>query len=480
MATELKLNGIPKNGGFLLSNKGPIDVRTVVTEYSHLSDLISGNRGYVGMLVYVNSNDNNKGLYICESITDGGSWKPVATSSSTGDISLEGYATEKYVDEAIENIDIPEVDLGGYSKIDHTHTYKPSFSKSIYHDAGGTHAVNFLTVDYSSYDGNKGTYFKLDATCCHGNGVSYQFLEEIVAGVTSTGNVSLAINKSCQQECSSFDGRSSYYGDVFAVKDETNKKVHFYILGGQWCNSLYTDLTPIGSATIEGVTQHTGYMSSCPYATVQNGEKIWALGCGNTCHDYLPLSGGNIEGPLSARSFSTDGTVSANMLSASIFKSDETEAALQFSHSNEVNFGSNGDTIYLGYQNRLSTTGAVSKYNFGCSNGDSGARGGTIYCGDVYVDNGTTKVSREHSHPYLKTDTSGEQSVLGVINAAGFKGNSFSSPSKGTSGPCLTTSENGIYYGKTAATATSEIATKADIESLIEISDDGKTLTINI
>jgi hypothetical protein len=73
MATELKLNGIPKNGGFLLSNKGPIDVRTVVTEYSHLSDLISGNRGYVGMLVYVNSNDSNKGLYICESITSGGS-----------------------------------------------------------------------------------------------------------------------------------------------------------------------------------------------------------------------------------------------------------------------------------------------------------------------------------------------------------------------------------------------------------------------
>lgn len=103
MATELKLNGIPKNGGFLLSNKGPIDVRTVVTEYSHLSDLISGNRGYVGMLVYVNSNDSNKGLYICESITSGGSWKPVATSSSTGDISLDGYATEEYVDNAIGN-----------------------------------------------------------------------------------------------------------------------------------------------------------------------------------------------------------------------------------------------------------------------------------------------------------------------------------------------------------------------------------------
>ena len=172
----------------------------------------------------------------------------------------------------------------GAARSDHTHAYKPSFNKSIYHNAGGNpHAIKFITVDYSGYGSEKGAYFKLDATCCHGNGISYQFLEEVIAGVNQNGDVSLAVNKSCQVACNSVDGRSSYYGDVFAVKDTTNKKVYFYILGGQWCQSLYTDLTPIGSATVDGVTQHTGNMS-----TYSSGTKIWAQGCGSTCHDYLP------------------------------------------------------------------------------------------------------------------------------------------------------------------------------------------------
>jgi hypothetical protein len=69
---NLKLTGIGKNGGFLLSNKGPLDVRTVVTEYNHLADLVSGNRAYAGMLVYVNSSDDKKGLYICENLNETG------------------------------------------------------------------------------------------------------------------------------------------------------------------------------------------------------------------------------------------------------------------------------------------------------------------------------------------------------------------------------------------------------------------------
>jgi hypothetical protein len=164
----------------------------------------------------------------------------VATSTTVGDIeipSLDEYATKDYVTEAIDNIDIPEVDLSGYSKIDHTHTYKPSFSKSIYHGAGNPQLINFITVDYSTYTSGYAAYFKLDATSCHGNGVSYQFLEEIIIGVTATGDVSLAINKSCQQACGQVDGIERYFGDVFAVKDETNKKVYFYILGGQYCHS---------------------------------------------------------------------------------------------------------------------------------------------------------------------------------------------------------------------------------------------------
>lgn len=299
----MELKGIKLISGFALNSNQPLDSRAIVSSISELSSLVTEDIAYIGMIVYVNSNDDKKGLYVY----NGESWKPVATSASQGDI------------------EIPEVDLTGYA-----------------------------TEQY--------------------------------------------------------------------VKDEIAKI------------------------------------------------------------DYLPISGGNVNGSLSAYNFSTDGTVSANEVSAFMFKSDNTEAALQVGHSNEVSFGSNGDTIYLGYENRLGTSGAVSKYNFGCSNGQAGAMGGTIYCGEVYVDNGTTKVAREHSHPYLKTDTSGEQGVLGVINAAGFKGNSFSSKTKGTDGACIVANTSGtaLLYGASAATAAYEIATKKDIQDLIEIDSTGTKLIINI
>lgn len=72
---QLDLSGISKLGGYLLANEGPLDVRTVVTEYAHLAALVSGRIAYPGMVVYVNSTDNKKGLYICESKENGGSWR---------------------------------------------------------------------------------------------------------------------------------------------------------------------------------------------------------------------------------------------------------------------------------------------------------------------------------------------------------------------------------------------------------------------
>lgn len=78
---KLTLNGIPKNGGFLLSNKGPLDVRTVVTEYTHLAELVTGNKAYVGMVVYVNSTGEDKGLYVCKSINGSGTWELVGATS---------------------------------------------------------------------------------------------------------------------------------------------------------------------------------------------------------------------------------------------------------------------------------------------------------------------------------------------------------------------------------------------------------------
>jgi hypothetical protein len=72
MSTNLKLNGIPKINSFLISKELPLDARSVVTSYAHLSELVTTGVAYTGMLVYVNSADKTKGLYICESNIDGG------------------------------------------------------------------------------------------------------------------------------------------------------------------------------------------------------------------------------------------------------------------------------------------------------------------------------------------------------------------------------------------------------------------------
>jgi hypothetical protein len=95
-----------------------------------------------------------------------------------------------------------------------------------------------------------------------------------------------------------------------------------------------------------------------------------------------------VEGNITANS------ISSEVLKGVIFKSDDTAAALKFSDNNEINFGSNGDTLFLGYDaTRISAdNGAVGNYRFGNSTGPDGQMAGKIYCGEVYVNNGTDKV----------------------------------------------------------------------------------------
>jgi len=145
----------------------------------------------------------------------------------------------------------------------------PNFSLNINHQTGGNpRPVKFLTVNYSS----AATYFKMSATSCHDNGTSYQFLEDIIIGCTTSGTVVCNVYKYCQQEVS-YDGATRNYGDVFYVIDTTNKIVDFYILCGQWASSQFTPATKIGNTTIAYITQYTGtatYYSS--------GTKVWADG----------------------------------------------------------------------------------------------------------------------------------------------------------------------------------------------------------
>ena len=154
----------------------------------------------------------------------------------------------------------------------------PNFSLNISHQtAGNPRQVKFLTVDYNT----AATYFKMSATSCHDNGNSYQFLEDIIIGCTTSGTVVCNVYKYCQQAVT-LDNVARNYGDVFYVIDTTNKKVDFFILCGQYASSQFTPATKIGNTTIAYITQYTGtatYYSS--------GTKVWASGDSTT---YARLS----------------------------------------------------------------------------------------------------------------------------------------------------------------------------------------------
>lgn len=62
--SNLNIDGIVKLNSFTLNKPLPLDARTVVTEYDHLNQLVSGNKAYAGMVVYVDSTGADKGLYV--------------------------------------------------------------------------------------------------------------------------------------------------------------------------------------------------------------------------------------------------------------------------------------------------------------------------------------------------------------------------------------------------------------------------------
>ena len=150
----------------------------------------------------------------------------------------------------------------------------PDYTLTISHQSvGNPRMVKFASVNYSS----AATCFKMGAMTCHDNGVSYQFLTDMLIAVTKAGNVTANIYKFAQSSIGSVDGVARYTGDVFYVNDTTNKIVDFYILCGQWSASQFTPITKVGSTTIANVTQYSG--SATYYSS---GTKEWATGCGTT------------------------------------------------------------------------------------------------------------------------------------------------------------------------------------------------------
>lgn len=75
--------------------------------------------------------------------------------------------------------------------------------------------------------------------------------------------------------------------------------------------------------------------------------------------------------------------VNGSIISAGSFKGDTSSAAIRPSDSNEINIGSNANYIYIGYENRTGSSGAVSEYYFGQHNGAANAKNGNIYSGSI-------------------------------------------------------------------------------------------------
>lgn len=224
----------------------------------------------------------------------------------------------------------------------------PNFSLNINHGtAGNPRQVKFLSVDYNT----KATYFKMGATSCHDNGTSYQFLEDIIIGVTTGGKVVCNVYKYCQAEVT-LDNVTRNYGDVFYVIDTANKIVDFYILCGQYASSQFTPATKIGNTTIAYITQYTGtatYYSS--------GDKIWANGNSTTyaklsdMSDKANLNGGNtfsdtqiITGYLDIRGTAADKHLKTRGIGGSDGNGNSSDLYLQYGSDYKTYFGKTGQS----------------------------------------------------------------------------------------------------------------------------------------
>lgn len=123
---------------------------------------------------------------------------------------------------------------------------------------------------------------------------------------------------------------------------------------------------------------------------------------------------------------STQGGTLSGTLVAPVYKSDTTHAAIKPSDSNEVNFGSNADYIYFGYENRIGSAGAVSTYNFGTHSGAGGARNGKIVCGEVIEDGASlTDKYAYKSHSHSASDITSGGTLTGPLTYSTNSGNAI-------------------------------------------------------
>ena len=186
------------------------------------------------------------------------------------------------------------------------------FSLEIYNGTSGNpKPVKFASFNYSACDSENGIAAKISLVSGHGNGSSYAFLEDAILKVTNQGVVTVDNFKYYGAAAGTYDGAARQYGDIFWVIDATNKIVDFYCLMGQYARMYQTPWKRLTYSSKGTVTQYT---SANVYS---EGEKVWANNSdialmSNVQTDYLPKSGGTINGELSIAGTVTQGSPSAD------------------------------------------------------------------------------------------------------------------------------------------------------------------------
>lgn len=143
-------------------------------------------------------------------------------------------------------------------------------------NAGNPNPIRFLEVNYTSANSENGVLIKFTMRCGHGNGMSYNFLQDVIVSVGYTGTVSVDTYRYYAQSIS-YDGTTHYYGDIFYTIDTTNKIVTFYVLMGQYSTVYSSPNKRMNSSSGGTITQYT---SATKYSsgTKTYGNVIWLDG----------------------------------------------------------------------------------------------------------------------------------------------------------------------------------------------------------
>ena len=168
----------------------------------------------------------------------------------------------------------------------------PDYTLSIHDGTGGNpRVVKFCTIDYSACDSNNGVFIKIGMRAGHGNGSSYNELEDVMISVDYSGTVNIDIYRYYAASVT-YDGTTHYYGDVLYTNDTTNKVVKCYVLMGQYSDVYMQPYAKLNGSSKGTITQHTGTSIKDLSGAYTFGNVFWLDG--RTKQDIL-ITGTNIK-----------------------------------------------------------------------------------------------------------------------------------------------------------------------------------------